>query len=108
MKAARLLEIINERFLSFQDDDVLSQLQGMISFDPPQGISVTALIPKMESRRITGTRQSVILPGSLTLKLNLSFEANHGQVQEEVRFLSRGSGFATVRQMSTNIPGVTR
>jgi len=61
---------------------------------PCNALSTTSAIPQVLSKKVTelntATRARIVESYG---RLPLSFEANHGQTDEKVKFLSRGSGY---------------
>jgi hypothetical protein len=94
-------ELMFKGMICFADRRVITWLMAVFFFlglvIPCNALSTTSAIPQVLSKQITG---KVTEPDTATRarlmesysRLPLSFEANHGQTDGKVKFLSRGSG----------------
>lgn len=84
-KAAEFLKIMNDNFLTFEQEERVSELIQSISVEPKQYFEVTSIIPRMQSCEIAGVRYPVILPGSMNMFLSCRLEgrqvALHGTLR---------------------------
>jgi PKD repeat protein len=95
-------ELMFKGMICFADRRVIPWLMAVFFFlgltIPGNALSTTSAIPQVLSKQITGkvtepdtaTRTRLVESYS---RLPLSFEANHGQTDGKVKFLSRGSGY---------------
>lgn len=92
-KALQFIKIAQDKFMSFQSQPKIQEMEKTISITPEQNFKITHVDPTMQSCEIGGAGHPIVLPGSMNITIEGRIEkhdvAIHGTIRIDLKLFER-------------------